>query len=134
MTSPQEHYKNFKQFQEDINEKIRANLLLERQKIIGFTVSEASTNLLEYYFHKLNLISPGFQVNHNFFSSEKRAERMLDFEFPLKTKIIPILVKIEELRDLLCYGKEKKVDKVQEGLTALQKMKELISQKLGEEL
>ena len=57
MTSLAEHKNNFKQFLEDINEKIRANLLLDRQKLIAFAASEAATNILEYYLHRKDLIS-----------------------------------------------------------------------------
>ena len=75
MTSQEEHLRNFDQFMDDINEKIRAGLLVERQKIIAFDASEASTNLLEHFLHKRNLIPAGFQMNHNYFVSEKRRNR-----------------------------------------------------------
>lgn len=132
MTSLQEHKNNIKHLFDDINEKIRAHLLVERQKIIGFVASEAATNLLEYYLHKKEVISSGFQVNHNHFASEKRAERTLEFEFSHKKEIIALMVKQEELRDFLCYGKEKSVEKVQEAITNAQKLKQVIEQELGE--
>jgi len=88
MTSIEEHKKAILEFIDDINEKVRAGLLVERQKIIGFSVSEASTNLLEYFLHKQNLITAGFRMNHNYFASEKRAERYLNFDFPVKKEII----------------------------------------------
>ena len=112
MTSEEEHLKNFKQFNEDINEKIRAGLLIERQKIIAFDASEASTNLLEYFLHKKNLIPLGFKVNHNYFVSEKRAFRYLDFDFPKKKEIVILMANQEEYRNILCYGKEKEIAKV----------------------
>ena len=40
MTSLEEHKNNFQQFFEDIKEKIKSELLLDRQKIIGFSASE----------------------------------------------------------------------------------------------
>ncbi len=134
MTSPEEHRKIVQQFLDDINEKVRAGLLLERQKLVGFAVSETSTNLLEYFLHKKQAISPGFRVNHNYFASEKKAERMLDFEFPLKFEIISLMVKIEESRDLLCYGKQKSLSLVEEDIVLLQKLRKLLSQEVGEEL
>ena len=71
MTSLEEHKKIVRELFEDINEKIRAELLLDRQKIVGFAASEASCNLFAIFLHKNNLITPGFNVNHRFFSSEK---------------------------------------------------------------
>ena len=134
MTSLAEHKNNIKQLLEDINEKIRANLLRERQKLIGFAASEASTNLLEYFLHRRELISSGFTVNHTYFSSGKRAERILDFEFPHKNEIITLLIKQEEFRDILCYGKEKQKQAVEEAIHNLQALKKLIEQELQESL
>lgn len=134
MTSLEEHKKNVQQFIDDINEKIKADLLVERQKIIAFAASEAATNLLEYYLHKKEVISAGFKVNHRYFSSEKRAERYLDFPFIKKSEIISLMIQQEELRDLLCYGKQKNREKVEEAISTLMKLKNLITQELGEEL
>lgn len=134
MTSLTEHKNNIKQLMDDLNEKIRADLLVERQKLVGFAVSEASTNLLEYFLHKLELISSGFVVNHTYFSSEKRAERILEFEFPKKKEIISLMIKQEEFRDILCYDKEKKKDKVAEAVSNLQELKRIVEQELGEAL
>lgn len=134
MTSVEEHKKAIQEFIDDINEKIRAGLLVERQKIIGFSVSEASTNLLEYFLHKQNLITTGFKLNHNYFASEKRAERYIEVDFPQKREIISIMVKIDESRTILCYGKEKKEEAVRNAIVLLEKIKELIEAKLGEKL
>lgn len=134
MTSLLEHKNNFNQFLDDINEKIRANLLLERQKLIAFAASEAATNLLEYYLHRKDLISSSLTLNHNHFSSEKRASRTLEFDFPHKKEILDLMVKQEKLRDLLCYGKEKQVDKVLEAINNVQNLKKIIARELGEEL
>jgi|SRR3989344_856912 len=134
MTSMEEHKKNFEQFMADINEKIRANLLIDRQKIIAFDASEAATNLFEYFLHKKNAIPAGFQTNHNYFSSEKMAERYLDFDFPKKVEIIYLMVNQEKLRNLLCYGKEKELVKIKEAIDNLNKINEIISEEIGEAL
>ncbi len=134
MTSIEEHKKNFNQFMNDINEKIRAGLLIERQKIIAFDASEASTNLFEYFLHKKNVIPMGFKVNHNYFVSEKRAERYLDFDFPKKNELIMLIVKQEDFRNLLCYGKEKEIEKIKETIENLNLIIKLIKEELGGEL
>lgn len=134
MTSAEEHLKSFKQFNEDIKEKIRAGLLIERQKIIAFDASEASTNLLEYFLHKKNLILAGFKVNHNYFASLKRAHRYFDFDFPRKDEIIALMVNQEEFRNILCYGKEKDIGEIKAVIDNLNKLIELIKTELGEML
>ena len=134
MTSTEEHRKNITQFLDDISEKIRSGLLVDRQKIIAFSSSEAATNLVEYFLHKKNVVSMGFHLNHNYFASEQRAERMLEFDFPKKKELVSLLVKQEELRNLLCYGKEKKGDKVEEAIATVQKIREIVARELGEKL
>ena len=128
MASIEEHEKTAKELIEDIEEKIRLDLLLKRQKIIGFSVSEASINLFAILLHKNNLISPGFHVNHSFFASEKRAGNTYNFDFKDKNKIIKILVRIEELRNRLCYGKEKEEKEVKEAIDLLFKLKRLLEE------
>ena len=123
-----------KQETQDINEKIRAGILVKRQKLVGFAASEASTNLLEYLLHKRNLITSGFKVNHNYFASHKRAERYLDFDFPKKKEFIQLMVKQDEFRTLLCYGKEKNESIVKEAVDNLTRIKQLVENELGERL
>ncbi len=64
MASVEEHVKNARELLKDIDEKIRSDLIVERQKIIGFAASEISCDLLAILLHKKNLITPGFNVNH----------------------------------------------------------------------
>lgn len=126
MTSAEEHEKAAKIFIEDINEKIRRGITVERQKIIGFCASEASTNLFASTLHKKRLIEDGFNVNHQFFSSKKRAEQRFPFDFNNKVKILDLMVKQEIYREKLCYGKEKDGKLVDEAVKNLFELKELI--------
>jgi len=123
MPSIEEHEKTAKQLIDDIEEKIRLNLVAERQKIIGFAVSEASVNLFAIFLHKKILISHGFHVNHLFFASEKRAEQAFPKEFENKSEILSILTRIELLRNRLCYGKEKGATEANEAIALLFKLK-----------
>ena len=133
MASADDHKKTYEQFMEDINEKIRNDLLIERQKIISFAASEASTNYLEYLLHKKGIITAGFRLNHNYFVSEKRAERYLEFEFPMKKELINLMVAQEDFRNILCYGKEKERRKIEDALTNLRKIIGIIKAELGEQ-
>jgi len=132
MTSPEEHRKTILEFIEDINEKIRAQRLFERQKIIGFDVSEASTNLFELYLHRKNLITEGTSVNHRFFSSRKMAEERFPFPFQEKERILGLLVEIEELTTRLCYGKSKSLEDVERAIRLFFDAKETIERQTGE--
>lgn len=132
MTSIEEHERTVREFEEDINEKIRRNILLKRQKIIGFSASEAATNLFAILLHKLNLIDPGFNVNHIFFASKKKAENIFNLDFPNKEKILNLLVRQEELRNLLCYGREKEEEYVKEAVENFYKLKKFIQESVQE--
>lgn len=134
MTSIAEHKKNIKELLEDINEKLRGDLIVERQKLIGFSASEISCDLFALLLHKKNLISPGFNVNHRFFVSERTARDKFNFNFPLKERLIPFLVKQEHYRTLLCYGREKERKLVEEAIENVNKIKETVEKITSEEL
>ncbi len=126
MPSIEEHEKTVKELIEDIEEKIRLDLVVKRQKLIGFAVSEAATNLFAIFLHKNKLINPGFNINHSFLTSEKRAERIFNYNFNNKEKIIRILVKIENLRNRLCYGRNKDAEEVNEAIKLLFELKKIL--------
>ena len=106
MTTIDEHKKIVQEFVEDINEKIKAGLLTERQKIIGFSTSEAATNLFAIFLHSKSLIEPSFNLNHRFFASKRIAEKKFDFEIPNKQQLLDLLIKQESYRNQLCYGRD----------------------------
>ncbi|PIN90363.1 hypothetical protein COU57_03680 [Candidatus Pacearchaeota archaeon CG10_big_fil_rev_8_21_14_0_10_32_14] len=107
MTTIEEHTKIIKEYIDDINEKIKAGLLVERQEIIRFTFSEAATNLFALYLHKNKLVEPSFSVNHRFFASKRIAELKFNFDFPKKEKLFDLLINQEMFRNKLCYGRSK---------------------------
>jgi len=124
----EEHEKTAKELIEDIEEKIRLNLIVKRQKIIGFSASEAATNLFAIFLQKKKLLDPGFNINHRFFSSERIANKTFPFEFLEKDKIISHLVKIEDYRNKLCYGREKDAKEVQNAIKLLFELKEILEE------
>lgn len=134
MTSVQNHKKNIEEFLKDINEKIDNELILERQKILGFTTSEASTELFEMLLHKENLVTPGFHVNHRFFPLKKIAKNRFDFEFPNKEEILNHLVTQEKYREKLCYGKTKEKKLVEKALKNFFNFKKIIEKEIGERI
>lgn len=134
MTSEEEHKKSIKRLLEDVNEKIRSNLVAERQKLIGFSTSEISCDLFALLLHKKNLISPGFNVNHRFFVSEKLANERFKFDFPEKKRLMALLIKQEEYRSLLCYGREKKGELAEKAIENMSKIKDMVEKIIGEDL
>ena len=134
MTTIEEHKKIIKEFEEDITEKIRRNIIGQRQKIIGFAASEGSVNCFALFLHKQNLISEGFNVNHKWFASIRRSEEKFPFDFPKKHEILSKLVRQEQLRAMLCYGKSKTVEDVKEAIKTFFELKKIIESEIGEEI
>ncbi len=133
MTTVKEHEKIIKEFLDDINEKIGANLLLERQKIVGFVASEAAVNLFALLLHKNDLVEPSFNINHRHFASEKIAAKKFNFDFSNKATLLSLLVAQESYRNKLCYGKEKKADIVNSAIKNLFEIKSVIDSILEKE-
>ena len=131
MTTIEEHEKIAKELLEDINEKIRSNLLVDRQKIIGFAASEVATNLFAILLHKERLVEPGFNVNHWFFASKKIAEEKFSFNINKKEKILDLLVSQEDYRNKLCHGREKEAKIVNSAIKNLFELKQLIEGELN---
>jgi hypothetical protein len=126
MASVGNHMASARIFLGEIEEKLRKGTATERQKIIAFSGSEASCDILAILLHKQNLINPGFNINHRFFASDKIAARKLNFDFSTKDKIIPLVVRQEEYRNILCYGSPKPEKKVLECIRNLYKIKETV--------
>lgn len=86
--------------------------LLSHQRRLAFSLSLGIANIIELYFHKLNVIKEGSKINHLWF--KKRKDKVLErlqkqIVSPISSirnidKIIEIAIKIEEKRDDLAYG------------------------------
>ena len=134
MTLIEVHKENARNLIEDIEEKLRTETAVKRQKLIGFAASEASCDMLAILLHKNNLLDPGFNVNHRFFASEKIAQGKFSFEFPSKKELISLLVKQDECRTLLCYGKPKEENIVTGCVKNLFEIKKIIEKEIGEKI
>lgn len=134
MTSIEEHKRAVKELEDDMEEKIRMHLITNRQKIIGFAASEASTNCFAILLHIRNFISGGFNVNHRWFASIERAKEKFPFDFPHKGKILELLVREEQFRDRLCYGKSKSPNEAEEAIKTFFELKRIIEEETGEKI
>jgi len=124
----EDHIRNINESLEVINESIQKGIR-DRQRNIGFNVSVASVEMLEVFLHKNNIINPGAVIKHDWFSSKRKADEKLKFDFPDKEKIINILVSIEEKRNILCYGKPQPAESIEEILGQFNKIKSMLENK-----
>lgn len=134
MTSIEEHVKSVKVLMKDVDDKVRADTIVEAQKLVGFACSEASCDIFALMLHKKNLITPGFNVNHRFFASEKIAKKRFEYDFPQKSTLLGLLVKQEDFREKLCYGRERKRDAVEQCIKNAYKIKGIIEEAIGESI
>lgn len=105
----EDHKERLKESLQLIEESIEKGLL-ERQRTIGFNTSAAAMDMLEIYLHKKNLIDPGFIIKHEWLKSKNAVEKKFPFDFPKKKEILDLIFKIEERRNILCYGKPQKIE------------------------
>jgi len=119
-----DHIKNIRESLEEIDEAIDLGLE-KRQRNLGFHISVCSAEMLEVFLHKLKLLKEDRILKHNDFSSVRKANDILSFEFPYKKKIIELIVEIEKRRNVLCYGKRKPKKDLEEFLNLFLKLKEI---------
>jgi len=108
--------------------------LLAHQRRLAFSLSMGAANLLELYFHKLNIIKEGSKINHQWFKRKK--ERIFEqlqnqlttpiISVPNIGRIIEIIAKIEEKRDDLAYGAPSTEKILQEKINLFFELKGLV--------
>lgn len=69
------------------------------------------------------LITPGTQIQHQWFRSSKRAHEKVPFEFPEKSRILALLQAIETARDPFCYGAIQSVEEIRRVFTLFQELR-----------
>ncbi len=79
------HLRNLRESAEAIDLAIQRGVE-DRQRTIGFHASAAAADIYEIILHKLNLISSGFIVKHEWFASKNKIEDKLPYEFPKKRR------------------------------------------------
>ena len=108
--------------------------LTAHQRRLSFSLSIGATNLLELYFHKLNIIKEGSIINHQWFKrKESRVFEQLQNQItspidsvPKIDDIVKIIIKIEEKRDDLAYGAPATEKILQNKINLFFKLKEII--------
>lgn len=124
----EKHLKNLKESIDVLEECIKKRDLTERQRTIGFHISAVSVDLLEIYLHKKNLIGPGMQIKHDWFTSKKKIESRIPFTFPNKAEILELMTEIENKRNMFCYGVPQEKETIKEAIFLFQKLKKNFEQ------
>ena len=103
------HIESHKRAYEESMRSIRCSIQEgpdKNQRSIGFNCSAAAVDLLEIYLHQEGLLGLGATIKHDWFTSIRRAEEKVKLEFPKKKQVLGLIVKLEEKRNLLVYGKQ----------------------------
>ena len=126
-----DHVANIQESLGEIEEAVEQGLE-KKQRSLGFHISVCSTEMVEVMLHKLKILKEERILKHNDFSSIRRANDILKFEFPRKKEIINLLVEIEKKRNILCYGKRKPKKDLEEFLELFNKLKADVGDELNE--
>lgn len=123
----EDHLRNLKESLEIVDESIEKGLI-QRQRNISFNVSVASSDMLEILLHKNHLIDAGFVIKHEWFASKNKIDGKFPFDFPHKKEILNLMNKIEERRNVLCYGKPQKSETIRELIDNFNKLKAIFKE------
>jgi hypothetical protein len=121
------HLERLKQNLEILEESIKKGIV-ERQQIIGFSTSLASAEMLEILLHKKNLIDPGFVVKHEWLKSKNKIKEKFPFDFSRKDKIFELIERIEEKRNILCYGKPQEEELIREVINNFNELRKIFKE------
>ncbi|MFA4819466.1 MAG: hypothetical protein WC613_00740 [Candidatus Aenigmatarchaeota archaeon] len=116
----EEHERNIRRCIDDGMEK--------NQRNIGYNISQASIEMLSIYLLKLKLVQVSINFDHRIFKHSKSIREKLVFDFPRKTEIMDLMRKIEEKRNILCYGKRKSEKEIVEMLAFYNNLKEIVGE------
>ena len=116
------HRRAIRESLEEIEEAIKRGVT-DRQRTIGFHCSVAAADMLELYLHEQNLIDPGTTIKHDFFSSLRAANERIKPEFPNKNEILSLMHRLEVERNLLCYGKPRTQEDLENFIETFNKLR-----------
>lgn len=108
--------------------------LIAHQRRLAFSLSLGVANLIEIYFHELDIIKEGAKINHLWFKKKKEnvmGQLQKQMTSPVSSvkninKIIDIAIKTEEKRDDLAYGAPSTEKILQEKISMFFELKEII--------
>ena len=96
----------------------------QSQRTIAMHASRGAVELLSLFLHKAKKIEQGFQINHRWFKSPQVGKRLPEFEE--KERIVPKLVKLENLCENLTYGSQKPAREIKEVVELFNEVEKLL--------
>ncbi len=128
----EEHEKAYQEHLRNLNKAIEEGTE-ENQRNIGYNVSQGAVELFAIYLHKLNLLQgSGDQMDHRIFKSENLIKKKIPFEFLSRKEILALMKSIEDKRNILCYGKRKPKNEIEDFINNFQKLRRIINKNLKE--
>lgn len=109
----EKHEETMGEVEEEIESALKDERgLVSHQRRLAFLLSLGMTNIIEMYFHKLDIIKEGSKINHLWFKRKiERIKEQLQNQIvsPIDSvsninDILKKAIKIEEKRDNLAYG------------------------------
>lgn len=109
----EKHDEILKEVQDEIEAALKDKRgLLAHQRRLAFLLSLGAANLIETYFHRLNIIKEGSKIDHSWFKRKKQSifEKIeKQITSPISSigninTVIDIAIRIEEKRDDIAYG------------------------------
>ena len=126
----EEHEKAYKEHVENLNNAIEEGVE-ENQRNIGYNTSQGSVELFAIYLHKLRLLqASGEQFDHRIFKNKSQVEKRIPPKFPDRNKILDLMKSIELERNVICYGRRKSKEKIEDMIKKFQKLRKLINKNL----
>lgn len=123
----------------EVEEEIKSTLedkrgLLFHQRRLVFMISLGAENLLELYFHSLDIMKGGSKLDHRWFKRKKeyiyeRLQNQIVSDIKNIEKIeeiIDLIIKIEDKRDELVYGAPSSEGVLQEKINLYFKLREIL--------
>lgn len=121
------HLENLKESIQEIEDAVSKGVEA-KQMTIGFHSSSGAMNILEIILHENNLIDPGFIVKHEWLNFKNIVKTKLNFDFPKKEGIIKLMMKVEFLRNPLCYGRRRTEEEIIPIIEAFNNLKKLFQE------
>ena len=121
-----EHHRAFKEHLQSLQRSIDEGIE-ENQRNIGYNISQGSIELFAIHLHTLHLIEgSGDQWDHRWFKSRKKMMLKIPSSFPNQEKTLTLLETIERERNVLCYGRRKPKNRIEQMILAFQELRKII--------
>ena len=131
----EKHDEILKEVQDEVETALKDRKgLLAHQRRLAFLLSLGAANLIESYFHRLNIIKEGSKIDHSWFKRKKQSifEKLeKQITSPISSigninAIINIVIKIEEKRDDIAYGAPSTENALQEKINLFYELRRIL--------